>query len=102
MLAYDVAWHMRQALAPLLCEDDDKAAGEARRASVVAPAQRSPRAQRKTRTPRTDEGLPIHSFQTLLDDVATVTQKRIRFGARRTETTRLTTPTPLQQRALDL
>jgi hypothetical protein len=102
MLAYDVAWHMRQALAPLLCEDDDQAAGEARRASVVAPAQRSPRAQRKTRTPRTDEGLPIHSFQTLLDDVATVTQKRIRFGARRTETTMLTTPTPLQLRALDL
>ena len=41
---------MRQALAPLLFDDDDKAAGEAQRASVVAPAQRSPRAQRKTRT----------------------------------------------------
>jgi DDE family transposase len=102
MLAYYVEWHMRQALAPLLFEDDDKAAGEARRASVVAPAQRSPRAQRKTRTRRTDEGLPIHSFQTLLDDLATVTQNRIRFGASRTETTMLTTPTPLQQRAFDL
>src|SRR6266851_549409 len=79
MLAYDVEWHMRQALAPLLFDDDDKAAGEARRASVVAPAQRSPRAQRKTRTQRTDEGLPIQSFQTLLDDLATVTQNRIRF-----------------------
>jgi hypothetical protein len=102
MLAYYVEWHMRQALAPLLFDDDDKAAGEARRASVVAPAQRSPRAQRKTRTRRTDEGLPIHSFQTLLDDLATVTQNRIRFGASRTETTMLTTPTPLQQRAFDL
>jgi DDE family transposase len=102
MLAYYVEWHMRQALAPLLFDDDDKAAGEARRASVVAPAQRSPRAQRKTRTQRTDEGLPIHSFQTLLDDLATVTQNRIRFGASRTETTMLTTPTPLQQRAFDL
>ena len=76
---------------PLLFDDDDKAAGEARQASVVAPAQRSPRAQRKTRTQRTDEGLPIHSFQTLLDDLATVTQNRIRFGASRTETTMLTT-----------
>src|SRR5262250_807037 len=102
MLAYYVEWHMRQALAPLLFDDDDKAAGEARRASVVAPAQRSPRAQRKTRTQRTDEGLPIHSFQTLLDDLATVSQNRIRFGASQTETTMLTTPTPLQQRAFDL
>src|SRR5262247_812493 len=102
MLAYYVEWHMRQALAPLLFDDDDKAAGEARRASVVAPAQRSPRAQRKTRTRRTDEGLPIHSFQTLLADLATVTQKRIRLGASRTETTMLTTPTPLQPRAFDL
>jgi Transposase DDE domain len=102
MLAYYVEWHMRQVLAPLLFDDDDKVAGEARRTSVVAPAQRSPRAQRKTRTQRTDEGLPIHSFQTLLDDLATVTQNRIRFGASRTETTMLTTPTPLQQRAFDL
>ena len=102
MLAYYVEWHMRQVLAPLLFDDDDKAAGEARRTSVVAPAQRSPRAQRKTRTQRTDEGLPIHSFQTLLDDLATVTQNRVRFGASRTETTMLTTPTALQQRAFDL
>ena len=93
---------MRQALAPLLFDDDDKAAGEAQRASVVAPAQRSPRARRKTRTQRTDEGLPIHSFQTLLADLATVTHNRIRFGASWTETIMLTTPTPLQQRAFDL
>jgi transposase len=102
MLAYYVEWHMRQALAPLLFDDDDKAAGEARRTSVVAPAQRSPRAQRKTRTHRTDEGMPIHSFQTLLADLATVTQNRIRFCDSQTETTMLTTPTPLQQRAFDL
>src|SRR5262249_39696974 len=43
----------------------------------------------KTRTQRTDEGLPIHSFQTLLDDLATVTQNRIRFGTSQTETTML-------------
>src|SRR5262249_3105302 len=102
MVAYDVEWHMRQVLAPLLCDDDDKAAGEARRASVVAPAQRSPRVRRKTRIQRTDEGLPIPSFQTLLDDLATVTHNRSRFGASQTEATLLTTPTPLQQRAVDL
>jgi len=102
MLAYYVAWHMRQALAPLLFDDDDKAAGEARRASVVAPAQRSPKAQRKAHTQRTDDGMPVHSFQTLLQDVATVAKNRIRFGESALETTMFTTPTPLQQRALDL
>src|SRR4030095_15324136 len=42
MVAYDVEWHMRQALAPLLLDDDDKARAEAQRSAVVAPAQRSP------------------------------------------------------------
>jgi hypothetical protein len=102
MLAYYVEWHMRQALAPLLFDDDDKVAGEARRASVVAPAQRSPKAQRKASTQRTDEGWPVHSFQTLLHDLATVAKNRIRFGGSLLETTMFTTPTPLQQRALDL
>jgi hypothetical protein len=102
MLAYYVEWHMRQALAPLLFDDDDKAAGEARRTSVVAPAQRSPRAQRKAQTKQTDEGMPVHSFQTLLDDLATVTKNRVRFVQSNTETILVTKPTPLQQRALDL
>lgn len=102
MLAYYVEWHLRQALAPLLFDDDNKAAGEARRTSGVAPAQRSPRAQRKAQTKQTDEGMPVHSFQTLLDDLATVTKNRVRFVQSNTETTLLTTPTPLQQRAFDL
>lgn len=102
MLAYYVEWHMRETLAPLLFDDDDKAAGEAQRTSVVAPAQRSPHAQRKAHTQRTDEGMPVHSFQTLLQDLATVAQNRIRFGGSALETTMCTTPTPLQQRALDL
>ena len=70
MLAYYVEWHMRQALALLLFDDDDKAAREAG-GPPVAPAQRSPRAQRKTRHPTDRRGnSPIHSFQTLLDDLA--------------------------------
>jgi hypothetical protein len=103
MLAYYIEWHLRQALAPLLFDDDDKAAGEAQRASVVAPAQRSPRAQRKARTKRTEAGMPVHSFQTVLQDLATVTKNQIRFSQSPTETTWMfATPTPLQQRALDL
>src|SRR5262245_31074427 len=102
MLAYYVEWHMRLALAPLLFDDDDQAAGETRRASVVAPAQRSRKAQRKAHTQQTADGMPVHSFQTLLQDLATVAKNRIRFGASALETTMFTTPTPLQQRALDL
>jgi hypothetical protein len=102
MLAYYVEWHMRQALAPLLFDDDDKATAEAQRASVVAPAPRSPRALRKAQTRQSDDGMPVHSFQTLLRDLATVTKNRIRFCESLTETTMLTTPTPLQQRAFDL
>lgn len=103
MLAYYVEWHMRQALAPLLFDDDDKAMAEAQRSSVVAPAQRSPRARRKAQTQQTDDGSPVHSFQTLLRDLGTITKNQIRFVHSPLETTEmLTTPTLLQQRALDL
>ena len=103
MLAYYVEWHMRQALAPLLFDDDAPAAAEAARSSVVAPAQRSPRARHKAATKLTDHDLPVHSFDTLLSDLATVAKNRllpktkdpIAFDV-------ITTPTPLQQRAFDL
>ncbi|MGH8700250.1 MAG: IS1634 family transposase [Burkholderiales bacterium] len=103
LLAYYVEWHMRQALKPLLFDDDDHAAGEALRASVVAPAQRSPRAKAKAATKRTQDGWPVHSFQTLLADLATLTQNQVRpLGADGATLDILTTPTPLQQRAFEL
>lgn len=103
LLAYYVEWHMRQALAPLLFEDDDKAAADARRASMVAPAQRSRRAQRKAQTKQTDDGLPVHSFRTLLADLATLTKNRVRsLAAGGVTVEMLATPTPVQQRAFDL
>jgi DDE family transposase len=63
MLAYYVEWHMRQALAPLLFDDDDKATAEAQRDSPVAPAKPSPSAQGKARTLRTEDDFPVHSFR---------------------------------------
>ncbi len=103
MLAYYVEWHMREALAPMLFDDDDPAAAEAARRSVVAPAQRSPRAQRKTVTRLTDEGAPVHSFRTLLSDLATVAKNRILPTTKQPVTFDLiTTPTRLQQHAFDL
>jgi len=103
MLAYYVEWHMRQALAPLLFDDEDPAAAEPLRSSVVAPAQRSPSAQRKALTKLTADGTPVHSFQTLISDLATLARNRILPNTRDPVAFDLvTTPTPLQQRAFDL
>lgn len=103
MLAYYVEWHMRRALAPMLFDDDDPAAGEAARRSVVAPAQRSPRAKAKALTKRTDEGAPVHSFRTLLTDLATLTTNRVQPNAPGVPAFDiLATPTPVQHRAFEL
>ena len=99
-LAYYVEWHMRRALAPVLFDDEDPAAGEAQRTSVVAPAQRSPGAQRKAQRLCTEDGTAVHSFATLLQDLATVAKNRVRLGG--VEVDIVTTPTPLQQQAFDL
>jgi transposase len=102
MLAYYVEWHMRKALAPILFEDDDKETAEALRDSVVAPAERSPKAKKKTLTKRTDGEIPVHSFQTVLDDLATITINRHQPKKRDLPAFDKTTlPTPTQQHALD-
>ena len=101
MLAYYLEWHMRQALAPMLFEDHDRAAGEALRSSPVAKAEPSPAAGRKARKKRTDDGQPVHSFRTLLADLATLTRNIVRFG-NTPETAVLASPTEIQQRVFDL
>ena len=101
MLAYYLEWHMRQTLAPVLFDDHDRAAAQALRASPVAKAQSSPAAKRKAKTKRTDDGLPVHSFRTLLADLATLTRNTVRFGRAATFPV-LATPTETQRRALDL
>lgn len=103
MLAFHVEWHMRRRLAPLLFDDESPALAESLRPSPVAPARRSPGAEGKARTGRTAEGFPVHSFQTLLADLATVARNRVRPNlpdAREFHQTTL--PTPLQRRAFDL
>jgi hypothetical protein len=103
MLSYYVEWHMRRALAPLLFEDDDKPAGEKLRSSVVAPAQRSPGAESKAFSKKTADGEPVHSFKTLLRDLATLVKNRVQPKAEGTEPFDITTtPTSLQKRAISL
>lgn len=101
MLAYHVEWHMRRVLAPILFDDHDREAARAARSSVVAPAEISAAAKAKKQTRRTDDGLPVQSFQSLLAHLGTLTRNRVRAttaGA----FDQLTQPTPLQQRAFDL
>jgi transposase len=101
MLAYYVEWHMRQVLAPILFDDHDPEAAEASRNSPVTKAQRSPAAKSKATTKRTNDGQPVHSFRTLLADLATLARNVVSFG-QAGELTMLTKPTKIQQRALDL
>jgi transposase len=100
MLSYYVEWHMRRALAPMLFDDDDPQAAEVARTSIVTPAQRSPKAKSKDLFKRTEDGMPVHSFQTLLKDLATLTSNEVRVGDQTFQM--LATPTPVQQRALQL
>ena len=103
MLAYYLEWHMRQKLAPMLFDDTEKQAAEAARASVVAPAQRSEVAIRKQTTGFTPDGLPVHSFRTLLADLATLTRNTIVTAiASALPLTVLARPTPVQRRAYEL
>ena len=103
MLAYYLEWHMRQALAPILFDDHDKAAADAARASIVAKAKRSKAADRKAATKRTRDGLPVHSFRSLLADLATVTRNTM-APASTPEDAFLLYPqeTPLHLRAFEL
>jgi transposase len=103
MLAYYVEWHMRKKLAPLLFDDHERDEAERMRASIVQPAPRSDAAQAKDKTKQTDDGLPVHSFRTLLDDLGTLARNRVRVrGETGSEFYELTQPTTLQQRALDM
>lgn len=105
MLAYYVEWHMRQVLAPILFDDHDQADAAQSRPNMVVPAERSKAAKRKAATKMTDDGLPVHSFQTLLDDLGTINKNTIEVKrADREPVTfeKITRPTPVQQRALDL
>ncbi|WP_375329570.1 IS1634 family transposase [Microcystis sp. BLCC-F210] len=100
MLAYYVEWHLKQCLAPLLFEDEEIDDGSLN----VIKASRSESAQSKERKKRNQENFPVHSFRTLLEDLGTIclntVECTIREGSYRFS--KITRPTQLQQKALDL
>ncbi|UPK32159.1 IS1634 family transposase (plasmid) [Bradyrhizobium sp. 186] len=96
MLAYYIVWHMRRALAPILFDDHDREAADAARVSPVAKARVSAAARTKANRKHTHDGRPVHSFRTLLQDLATLTRNIVRIG-QDAPAAMLTSPTPLQQ-----
>jgi hypothetical protein len=102
MLAYYVEWHMRQRLAPVLFDDTDKHT-ESLHTSAVAQARRSHAARTKQTTGLTEDGLPVHSFRSLLADLATLTRNTITTAITPDyPITIVTRPTPVQHKALGL
>ena len=100
MLAYYVEWHMRSVLKPVLFDDEEPAST---RPDPVAPKKPSRSAKAKARTKRTPDALPVHSFQSLLADLATITRNTIVPlipGAPSWDQN--TEPTQLQKKILDL
>jgi hypothetical protein len=100
MLAYYLIWHLRRAWAELLFDDHDRPAAAAARPSPVAAAKVSPAAQSKAARKYTADGRPVHSFRSLLRDLATLTRNLIRFGEA-PPVIMLARPTTLQHHAFE-
>jgi transposase len=107
VLAYYVEWHLRRAWAPLLFEDEERWE-ERKRRDPILPAQPSASAQHKKRSQQTVDGLPVHSFQGLLAELAG--RARVTYALKSEKSKEKTNlnfrqvpePTPLQARAYEL
>jgi transposase len=103
LLAYYVEWHLRRAWAPLLFEDEERAE-ERKRRDPILPAQPSASAQAKKRSHETVDAFPVHSFETLLSELAS--RAKVTYELKREDTPlrfqQLPEPTALQARAYDL
>lgn len=103
MLAYYVAWHMRQALAPMLFAEDDVEGAAAKRKNPVAAAQVSDSAECKALEKVDLEGRPVHSFGTLLARLGAIVENRVRPALKGAgEFSKFTRPDAEQERALGL
>jgi len=98
MLAYYLTWHLRHAWAPLLFKDEQPPD----RPDPVAKATRSPAAQRKARTKRTNTGDPVHSYKSLLAELSTLTRNTIHLPGTTATFHKLAQPTTIQAQALHL
>ena len=103
MLAYYVEWHMRARLKTMLFDDEHLDEASASRASPVVKAVRSEHAKAKDASKLAEDGLPLHSFRTLLKDLGALTYNIARTGANPNATIVITSrPTPIQDKAFRL
>jgi len=103
LLAYYVQWHLKQAWAPLLFEDQELEGNRMQR-DPVAPAQPSASVKHKKSTHQTSSGLPVHSFATLLNELGTRCRNTCRLTSDPSGSTfhQVTKRTPLQAEAFKL
>jgi transposase len=103
VLAYYVEWHMRRALAPILFEDEDLPATRPRRDPIL-PAQPTASAKAKKATHTTPDGLPVHSFESLIAELASRARNTYRLKSDDSKLTfkQIPAPTPIQRRAYEL
>jgi transposase len=107
VLAYYVEWHLRRAWAPLLFEDEERWE-ERKRRDPILPAEPSASVERKKRLHQTVDGLPVHSFESLLRELAS--RARVTYALKPQKAEKKTSltfrqvpdPTPVQARAYDL
>ena len=103
MLAYYVEWHMREVWRELMFADEDQAAKLVR--DPVAPAKRSGAAIKKVLSRTLQDGSAVHSWHTLIAELATIVRNTCRTPGGSTDAPSfeiITTPNPTQKRALDL
>ena len=101
MLAYYVEWHMCEVWRPLTFADT-QLRGDTSVRDPVAAAQRSESALRKVRTGLLDDGTPAHSFQTLMENLGTITWNRCRISGSEATFEMVTKASEWQEKAISL
>jgi hypothetical protein len=97
-LAAHLTWHLRRTLAELTYTDETPLTRE----DPVAPAVRSQAAKTKTNNRTSTTGLPLHTYQDLMNHLATLTRNDIQYGSNGPVIPTLAEPTPVQRRVFDL
>jgi hypothetical protein len=98
MLAYYLEWHLREAWAELLFDDECPPL----RADPVGKAERSPKAKRKAASKRTTSGEVCHSFPSLIAELALVVRDTNRITGTNAIFEKVTRRNSVQARALEL
>jgi Transposase DDE domain len=98
LLAYHLLFELQHRLAPMLYTDDTPLAPT----DPVAPARRSPTANKKASSHRTPDGLPAYNLTDLIAELGTICRNHLRVGDRHHTFPRLTNTNPIQAKALDL